>query len=78
MITFIMKTITFKCNCLLLLVYAMAVCCRGNISLSQYVNIMYMLTGSFFSANVGSIYSEYKDEDGFLYVCYSGESTFGQ
>lgn len=30
-----------------------------------------------FSANVGSIYSEYKDEDGFLYVCYSGESTFG-
>lgn len=29
------------------------------------------------SNNVGAIYGEYKDEDGFLYVCYSGESTFG-
>ena len=24
-----------------------------------------------------SAYDEYKDKDGFLYVCYSGENTFG-
>lgn len=31
-----------------------------------------------FSAGMGVIYSEHKDEDGFLYVAYSGENTFGQ
>ena len=30
------------------------------------------------SASMGSIYAEHKDEDGFLYVAYSGENTFGQ
>ncbi|XP_013417087.1 autophagy-related protein 8 [Lingula anatina] len=29
------------------------------------------------SATMGSIYEEHKDEDGFLYVAYSGENTFG-
>lgn len=29
------------------------------------------------SASMGQIYEEHRDEDGFLYVCYSGESTFG-
>jgi len=29
------------------------------------------------SAMMSSIYKEHKDEDGFLYVTYSGESTFG-
>ncbi|XP_003384394.1 PREDICTED: gamma-aminobutyric acid receptor-associated protein-like 2 [Amphimedon queenslandica] len=29
------------------------------------------------SASMGSIYAEHKDEDGFLYVAYSGENTFG-
>ncbi|KAI9595393.1 autophagy protein Atg8 ubiquitin like protein [Syncephalis fuscata] len=26
---------------------------------------------------MSSVYDEYKDEDGFLYVTYSGENTFG-
>lgn len=29
------------------------------------------------SASMNDIYAEYKDEDGFLYLCYSGENTFG-
>jgi GABA(A) receptor-associated protein len=29
------------------------------------------------SALMGQIYREYKDEDGFVYCVYSGESTFG-
>lgn len=29
------------------------------------------------SATVGSIYDENKAEDGFLYIIYSGENTFG-
>jgi len=31
----------------------------------------------FNSASVGEVYEEHKDEDGFLYVQYSGENTFG-
>lgn len=29
------------------------------------------------SATMGSIYEEHCDEDGFLYIAYSGENTFG-
>jgi len=29
------------------------------------------------SANMGAIYEEHCDEDGFLYIAYSGENTFG-
>lgn len=29
------------------------------------------------SALLGSIYDEHKDKDGFLYITYSGENTFG-
>lgn len=29
------------------------------------------------SITVGEVYEEYKDEDGFLYMFYSGENTFG-
>jgi len=29
------------------------------------------------SASVGEVYEEHKDEDGFLYVQFSGENTFG-
>ena len=29
------------------------------------------------SAMLGTIYEEHKDEDGFLYVVYTGESSFG-
>lgn len=30
-----------------------------------------------FSALLGTLYKEHKDEDGFLYMAYSGENTFG-
>jgi GABA(A) receptor-associated protein len=26
---------------------------------------------------MGSVYDSYKDKDGFLYMCYSSEKTFG-
>uniref|UniRef100_T1IJP9 Gamma-aminobutyric acid receptor-associated protein-like 2 n=1 Tax=Strigamia maritima TaxID=126957 RepID=T1IJP9_STRMM len=29
------------------------------------------------SATMGSIYKSYSDDDGFLYITYSGENTFG-
>jgi len=29
------------------------------------------------SENMGSLYKKYKEDDGFLYVIYSGENTFG-
>lgn len=29
------------------------------------------------SSTMGQVYSEHRDEDGFLYVAYSGENTFG-
>lgn len=29
------------------------------------------------SALLGVLYEEYKDDDGFLYITYNGESTFG-
>ena len=30
------------------------------------------------SLTMGTLYEEHKDEDGFLYIAYSGENTFGQ
>lgn len=29
-------------------------------------------------STIGAIYADHKDEDGFLYVAYSGENTFGR
>ena len=29
------------------------------------------------SMSMGELYNQYKDEDGFLYLTYSGENTFG-
>ncbi|XP_005106280.1 gamma-aminobutyric acid receptor-associated protein-like 2 [Aplysia californica] len=29
------------------------------------------------SASMGQVYEDHKDEDGFLYIAYSGENTFG-
>lgn len=31
----------------------------------------------FTAALLDSLYDSYKDEDGFLYMCYSSEKTFG-
>lgn len=39
------------------------------------LNIFFFIL--YISASMGSIYAEHKDEDGFLYVAYSGENTFG-
>ena len=44
-----------------------------NTSLYLFVNDKLMNSGSFLS----SIYDKHKDEDGFLYVVYSTEATFG-
>jgi len=30
------------------------------------------------SSTMGQIYTNFKDEDGFLYIAYSGENTFGR
>jgi GABA(A) receptor-associated protein len=30
------------------------------------------------SSTMGQIYTNFRDEDGFLYIAYSGENTFGQ
>ena len=30
------------------------------------------------AALISTVYEEHKDDDGFLYVLYSGENTFGQ
>jgi hypothetical protein len=32
---------------------------------------------SYTAALMSSVYEDHKDEDGFLYITYSGESTFG-
>merc|ERR1712070_216601 len=34
--------------------------------------------GKFVYEIMSHIYAKYKDEDGFLYITYSGENTFGQ
>lgn len=39
-----------------------------------FVNDVLPPTGALMS----SIYNQYKDDDGFLYVLYSGENTFGE
>lgn len=40
--------------------------------------IWYLLTLWWcFSITMGQLYDKEKDEDGFLYVAYSGENTFG-
>jgi GABA(A) receptor-associated protein len=35
------------------------------------------LLPNFTAALMSAIYEEHKDEDGFLYMTYSGENTFG-
>ena len=38
---------------------------------------LHQMSSCVYSVSVGEIYEEHKDEDGFLYVQYSGENTFG-
>ena len=43
-------------------------------SIYLFVGNSVMVAGA---QNIGSVYEEHKDLDGFLYTCYSGENTFG-
>lgn len=47
--------------------------CKESQSLFLFINNKLPPTAS----TIGSIYKENKEEDGFLYVIYSGENTFG-
>lgn len=40
----------------------------------SFINLSLSLSAA---ALMDSIYETYKDEDGFVYVCYSSEKTFG-
>lgn len=42
-----------------------------------HLSLRLKLTG-FAGAMMSTIYEEHKDEDGFLYMTYSGENTFGE
>ena len=53
---------------------------RKRISLSSDQAIFIYVNNSLLpntSSLVSSIYDEFKDDDGFLYITYSGENTFG-
>uniref|UniRef100_A0A6C0ESJ8 Autophagy-related protein n=1 Tax=viral metagenome TaxID=1070528 RepID=A0A6C0ESJ8_9ZZZZ len=43
-------------------------------SIYLFVGDSVMVTGN---QTLGTVYEKYKDLDGFLYTCYSGENTFG-
>ena len=43
-------------------------------SIYLFVGDSVMVSGS---QTLGTVYEKYKDLDGFLYTCYSGENTFG-
>ncbi|XP_075901767.1 gamma-aminobutyric acid receptor-associated protein-like 2 [Nelusetta ayraudi] len=52
---------------------------RRRIQLPQE-KALFMMVGSVvptYSITMGTMYEQEKDEDGFLYVAYSGENTFG-
>ena len=44
---------------------------------SKSVSVFFSLSFSWTSSTMGTIYNEHKDADGFLYIAYSGENTFG-
>lgn len=53
---------------------------RKRIKLEPHVSIYMMIDGLTMPAScqlIGSLYNEYVDNDGFLYIIYTGESTFG-
>lgn len=45
--------------------------------ITHTVYIWLIWCGNFAGALMSSVYEEKKDDDGFLYVTYSGENTFG-
>ena len=53
---------------------------RKRISISSEKSIYIFVGGNIMvsgSQTLGTVYEKYKDLDGFLYTCYSGENTFG-
>lgn len=52
---------------------------RNKIQLDKSQSIFLMIDRRLCPSNtpIGSIYEDYKDEDGFLYVTYTSENTFG-
>ena len=52
---------------------------RKRIKLSPEKSIYLFIDGSLqnTAANLGKVYEDHKDKDGFLYILYYGESTFG-
>jgi GABA(A) receptor-associated protein len=52
---------------------------RNRLKLAPEDSIFIFVNNSLpnYSSLVSQIYKEHKDEDGFLYVSYSGENTFG-
>lgn len=52
---------------------------RKRIKLSPDKSIYLFIDGSLqnTAANLGKVYEDHKDKDGFLYILYYGESTFG-
>ena len=53
---------------------------RQRIKLEPHVSIYLMINGFTMPATcqmLGLVYNEHSDEDGFLYITYTGESTFG-
>jgi GABA(A) receptor-associated protein len=53
---------------------------RKRISISPEKSIYIFVGGDVMvsgSQTLGTVYEKYKDLDGFLYTCYSGENTFG-
>ena len=39
--------------------------------------MVFQVRNCIFSWTMGELYSQHKDADGFLYIAYSGENTFG-
>lgn len=52
---------------------------RKRINIESHLGIFFFINNELYpvSSLVSTIYEEKKDEDGFLYMTYSGESTFG-
>jgi len=51
--------------------------CFSVLNRCHHIQLRYLTVCVRYSATMGQVYSEHKDEDGFLYVAYSGENTFG-
>lgn len=62
------------CRLVLRFILIISVCCVLTLTTFLCICVLWNL---FIAALMSTVYEEQKDEDGFLYVQYSGESTFG-